>query len=124
MTKEIDKATPRPWAFEPHNGYGRKDPDGTPFPFGYISTSFPSPIFELVPVVLRPVEELRANAALIVRAVNAHDDLVAALRAVEAISDRCVNAETYSAQDALDDLQDIRSIISCSRAALAKAKGE
>jgi hypothetical protein len=36
----------------------------------------------------RPTEEAKANAALIVRAVNCHDELLAALKEVVAISDR------------------------------------
>lgn len=37
--------------FEPHGGYGTNDPDGDPWPFGYISVvtgdGIPQPLFEL-----------------------------------------------------------------------------
>lgn len=46
--------------FEPHNGYGTNDPDGDPFPFGYISTApAPLPIFELNVFLDYPEEALR-----------------------------------------------------------------
>jgi hypothetical protein len=72
------KHTPGPWLFEPHNGYGAKDPDGEPWPFGYISTAHPSPIFELSTPLVFPHEELVANARLIAAA----PDLLAACQAV------------------------------------------
>jgi len=49
--------------FEPHNGYGGNDPDGDPWPFGYISTApVPIPVFELNVVLEYPVEALRKLA--------------------------------------------------------------
>lgn len=81
---DTDKATPRPWRFEPHNGFGSDDPDGEPWPFGYISEDRPgSPIFELSPLLGHPAEQLYANAALIVRAVNERDELIIALRKMQ-----------------------------------------
>lgn len=71
-----------PLRFEPHNGFGSDDPDGDPWPFGYLSTSHPVPIFELSVPVQHDPETLRELVALIVRAVNAHEDLCAALRAL------------------------------------------
>jgi hypothetical protein len=49
--------------FEPHNGYGAVDPDGEPWPFGYISTApTPMPVFELGVVLEYPAEDLRKLA--------------------------------------------------------------
>jgi hypothetical protein len=64
--------------FEPHNGYGRKDPDGEPWPFGYISEGdgLPMPVFELTPLFQRPYEELLAFARLFAAA----PDLLEALK--------------------------------------------
>lgn len=33
--------------FEPHNGFGGDDPNGEPWPFGYISEGPGKPVFEL-----------------------------------------------------------------------------
>lgn len=60
-----------PYRFEPHNGYGGKDPDGEPWPFGYISTAHPSPVFELRPVLVQSREELLAIAEAMVAGLNA-----------------------------------------------------
>lgn len=99
--------TPTPWCFEPHNGFGGKDFDGEPWPFGYISTSpTPQPIFELRPLLVFKPGELRANAAFIIRAVNNFDDLVRALENVIRVADR--KTDEFDA----------------ARADLAKAKGE
>jgi hypothetical protein len=48
--------------FEPHGGFGKRDPDGVPFPFGYISNASPVPIFELN-VFLAHDKELLAKIA-------------------------------------------------------------
>lgn len=61
--------------FEPHGGFGRKDPDGNPWPLGYISIDTPQPIFELGVFLVYDRDELLALAAKIVSAVNAHDAL-------------------------------------------------
>lgn len=61
-----------PYLFEPHGGFGSLDPDGDPWPFGYISETapngVPSPIFELDVVIGRPVEQYEATARLLVAA--------------------------------------------------------
>lgn len=57
-----------PYCFEPHGGFGGKDPEGEPWPFGYISTDFPVPIFELRTILEYPREELRAAADLLAAA--------------------------------------------------------
>ncbi|MEA3044545.1 MAG: hypothetical protein QOH47_2383 [Sphingomonadales bacterium] len=45
--------------FEPHNGFGRVDPYGEPWPFGYLSEGPGAPVFELsVPLPPHPVEKL------------------------------------------------------------------
>lgn len=46
--------------FEPHNGFGKKDPDGNPWPFGYISDA--QPIFELNVILKRDRKALTALA--------------------------------------------------------------
>lgn len=67
-----------PFVFEPHNGYGAKDPDGEPWPFGYISEGYGRPLFELRPVVVHPYEKLH-DAALKMTAAR---DLYEALKLV------------------------------------------
>lgn len=55
--------------FEPHNGFGGKDFDGEPWPFGYISHESPRmPIFELDVVVGDAFKAMRATAEKMVRA--------------------------------------------------------
>lgn len=74
--------TPMPLSiqFEPHNGFGGNDPDGEPWPFGYISTApLPLPIFELRPTFAFTTEEFRTYAGFIVNACNNHEALVKAL---------------------------------------------
>lgn len=68
--------------FEPHNLFGTKDPEGEPWPFGYISEAdtpnrVSSPIFELSPVLGTP--ELWAKTAAKLASV---DDLLAALKEI------------------------------------------
>jgi hypothetical protein len=62
--------------FEPHRGYGSKDPDGNPWPFGYVSTETPTPIFELNVFLEYDRDELLALLKKMIVAVNAHDALV------------------------------------------------
>jgi len=51
------------------------------------------------------------DAAFIVKACNAHAAIAKALDDIEALSDKCINLERYSAESALDDLQAIRRVI-------------
>lgn len=67
---------------------------------------------------------LHLNAAETVRRLNQRDRFLAAAAAaqnalaeVEALSDNCVNAERYGAEDALEDLQAIRRVIARYKAA-------
>lgn len=62
-------------------------------------------------------EDAKANAAFIVRAVNAHDDLVAALRKL--IGD--FESEIHNEYDGTSMLEDRLAEIDYARAALAKA---
>ncbi len=63
----------------------------------------------------------RADAQFIVKACNSHDALVKALDIIELLSDNCVNSERYGAEDALMDLQAIRSTIRRFRASVGGA---
>jgi hypothetical protein len=47
---------PQELRFEPHDGFGHEDPDGVPYPFGYISDA--QPIFGLNVILQRGHEEL------------------------------------------------------------------
>ena len=65
--------------FEPHNGFGGRDPDGDPWPFGYISTSpTPQPVFELRTFL----EYEPAELVKLARRMAAANELLAALKAV------------------------------------------
>lgn len=102
-----------PFVFEPHNGYGAKDPDSEPWPFGYISEGYGRPLFELRPVVVHPYEKLH-DAAL---KMTAAPDLYEALK------------DCLSWHDFADDLHkpiEVRAAYMRARAALSKAtqKGE
>ena len=70
MSKDTDRATPRPWAVE-HDGESDE------------RTCFPVITFEArnIAVVEAYYGDGAANAALIVRAVNAHEALVTACEA-------------------------------------------
>ena len=81
--------TPGPWIFEPHGGFGSGISDTgsivkatnqrcvDPFPFGYISTAHPSPIFALEPITSNGAEEMLANARLIAAAPRMFDYIAA-----------------------------------------------
>jgi hypothetical protein len=91
--------------FEPHNGFGSRDPDGDLWPFGYISNDLRHmPIFELTPILLISIEELTATAIRMAAA----DELLAALEGL---------LEAVGGEESTD--------IWCrdARAAIAKAKG-
>lgn len=75
---DITKAARGPWVFEPHCGYGKSNPEGEPYPFGYLSVGpLIMPVFELRQVINRSADEMYGSAALIVRAVNERDELIA-----------------------------------------------
>lgn len=70
------KVAEGPWIFEPHGGYGSDDPDGEPWPFGFVSTAgAPAPIFMLSPILGFGANLLEAAA----RRMVAAPDLIAAL---------------------------------------------
>lgn len=72
--------------FEPHGGYGARDFNGDPWPFGYISEDTSAhrlPIFELSTILERPAEELRAYARLF----TAAPDMLEALKAMLRLAD-------------------------------------
>jgi hypothetical protein len=76
------KLVDRRLTVEFHNGYGSLDPDGEPWPFGYISTDTPQPIFELNVILGYNRDELLALLIKMVVAANAHDALVEALKSL------------------------------------------
>lgn len=116
------KHTPGPWKFEPHNGYGGEI-DGDPFPFGYISTSAPQPIFELSVILEFDAEELRANSRLIAAAPEMLAALREALRCLAGLrplpaTEDVALCETIEIVGRKNDR--VREIV---RAAIAKAEG-
>lgn len=77
--------TGRPWIdgpyrFEPHKLYGTNPFDGAdgPWPFGYISTRFPQPIFQLRPIIRWDDNKLRSVAVLLSEAPNLYEALAKA----------------------------------------------
>lgn len=87
--------TQGPLIFEPHGGFGRGISDtGTivkvtnprckePFPFGYISTAHPSPIFALEPITSHSENEMRALARLMAASPELYEALEALLEEAE-----------------------------------------
>lgn len=101
-------ATLKPLRFEPHNGFGGKAPDGTPWPFGYLSEAEPtSPVFELNVIVEHPTEKLLTYA----RAAAASVGMLDALKAI--------------AEGEWDEANPnaLKSIVAMANAAIAKAEG-
>ncbi|MHB9879134.1 hypothetical protein ACSMXM_05670 [Pacificimonas sp. ICDLI1SI03] len=92
--------------FEPHNGYGKTGFDGEPNPFGYISTSTPQPVFELMPPLVFPAKDLEALAYKMAAAPDLYEAVEALL-----VSHRAGTGQCCAAAD--------KGI-----AALAKARGE
>lgn len=68
------------WIFEPHNLYGTDDPDGLPYPVGYISEGIGQPVFELRDVV----RHLGGDALVAARLIAAAPELYEALAALRA----------------------------------------
>ncbi len=106
--------------FEPHNGYGDTDPDGDPWPFGYISSAVraraPVPVFELGVVLEYPAEDLRKLAICMATAPQ----LLEALK----------NAAEFMADIARDhhrdwhpEMCDKDSLLGVTYAVIAKAEG-
>lgn len=74
--------------FEPHNGYGAVDPDGEPWPFGYISTApIPMPVFELGVVLEYPADDLRKLALAMAAAPEMVDTLLNAKETLQQLLD-------------------------------------
>jgi hypothetical protein len=105
---EMKKFTQGTWIFEPHNGYGGEDPDGEPWPFGYVSTNKHTPIFELSPILDFKFDELLANARLIAAA----PDLYAALASLRETCAALLEGDTCEA--VVSDIDNV----------LKKARGE
>ena len=56
MTTDATQVT-QALVFEPHNGFGGLDPDGNPWPVGYISEGVGRPIFEILPMRAASIED-------------------------------------------------------------------
>ena len=105
-------ATPRPWK----RGWRLREISGD----GRV-------VATIAPPSQHPASEARANAdaALIVRAVNAHDELVAALRAIMAALDQPVQTSGLEDPGTCRILRgDAAHAWELARAALARIKGE
>lgn len=72
-----------PKVFEPHNGYGSRDPDGEPWPFGYVSEDYGRPIFELRPLFVAPYDDLHGVAVKMAASSALFDALTALLTVAE-----------------------------------------
>lgn len=96
---DLSKATPRP---------SKLHPDG----YSIIQEDVGGKLIERV-----SQEDCEANAALIVRAVNCHDELLAALRDLIP----CAAASVGEIPDPMPTIHTTKSAINVARAALAKA---
>lgn len=97
--EQSDDTIHGPYRFEHHNGYGSLDPDGNPWPFGYISSTIaggvPMPIFELNTAgLVYLIEHLVATA----RILAASSDMLAALINIRAFveAERVVRLNSLS----------------------------
>lgn len=98
--------------FEPHAGFGGKDPDGNPWPFGYISTDNPRvPVFELSVIFAFPGQNLRDLANKMAAAPALYAALEEAEACMSIVEPRSNKAEYVR-------------ILGVIRAALRSAKGE
>lgn len=79
----------------------------------WLSTTHPSPLFELVPVVGTEAEH-KANAEFIVKACNMHDELLEALQMAEEL----YQIGILGAPEGL-----LEKVVDLRRAAIAKATG-
>lgn len=95
--------------FEPHSLFGLNDPDGNPWPFGYVSEGIGRPIFELSVPALKPDDPSLLPLAL---KMTAATELLEALAAI--CDDLEIGDETSAEQVARH----------AGRAALAKAQGK
>ena len=119
--KQAGEHTRGPWIFEPHGGFGSGISDTgsiikatnprcvDPFPFGYISTAHPSPIFALEPITSNGAEEMLANAHLIAAAPELYEALAWVTTALE-----------MAESDDPDEYAD--KAVAFARAALSKAR--
>jgi hypothetical protein len=116
----MDKATPTPWFVHDFSGIAACDQDSTGARPCDVTISCDDPATITVAVMDRgltgTMEEARANAALIMCAVNSHAALVSALEAMEV-------ATRHIRYDADKDIA-FAEARQQTRAALAAAKGE
>lgn len=97
--------TEEAWVFEPHNGYGRMAPDGEPWPFGYISekgvrAGLPSPLFELRPVLVEPIEKLTDAALKMAAAPAMYEALSELVDLMQAVIDGDYTPDSFTLQPA------------------------
>lgn len=91
--------------FEPHAGFGTKDPDGNPWPFGYLSDRPGRPVFELNAILEGDPSVLRDRVAEIVTACNGFDDACVALKRSEEVREELVRSlENIKQQLALGNI--------------------
>ena len=107
MNTTTDKTTPRPWGYGYHRG---------------LDEHLVGVTLENVAIIEDRHENAAENAALIVRAVNAHDTLVEALRVCEQDLSDIVNAADNGEPYSLDELAAFKGT-AMAHAALAKAEG-
>lgn len=111
-TEEKMTATPRPWALDTNED---GDVFGVNAPDAELIVCDPPPAH-----FVKSRAAWEANAALIVKAVNAHDDLVAALKAAEGyLLNAKIDLETGAPKRTA--IQTIEGGLKVVRAALAKA---
>lgn len=94
------------WIFEPHGGFGGVDPDGEPWPFGYISARPGQPIFELSTVLTNKPSRPEFEA------------LLTAARKMTAAA--WMHSALLSIVDALED-NDVSEALTVARVAIAKS---
>jgi hypothetical protein len=93
MSGEAIEPCPANLIFEPHNGFGGVDPDGVPWPLGYISAGIGQPIFELSTIFSPDEFDYHAIAKGLVSAWNNRPLAAHAEQMAKALADISRHAE-------------------------------